>query len=442
MTKIGIISLGCPRNLVDSEVMMGLLKDKGHTIIDEVAKSDIAIVNTCAFIKDAVDESIETILELISLKEKGKIQSIVVAGCLPQRYRQKLKNELSEIDAFVGTGDIPQINTIIKDVLKNKKSFVVTEDPEFIYDDKQKRDLITPPHYVYIKIQEGCANRCSYCLIPEIRGYFRSRPIESILREVKNLSRARSISELNIIGQDTTFYGYDLYKKRRIADLLRSLSRLNKTHWIRLIYTHPAHYDDDLIEVLKKEDSICKYLDLPIQHISDKVLKDMNRKTTARSIRSLIEKLRSNIPNLAIRTTVLIGFPGETDSDFKELINFLKEIRFERLGAFMYSNEEGSRSFHCKNQISEKIKKERLDEVMRLQQKISRDYNKSFLNRRIEVLIDEKSKDKNVYIGRTQFDAPSVDGQVFVKGENLKAGSFVEVKIRDTLEYDLVGETI
>ena len=441
MTKVGIISLGCPRNLVDSEVMMGLLKDKGYQLVDDVTTSDIAIVNTCAFIEDAKAESIETIFDLVGLKAKKKIKYIVAAGCLPQRYKDKLKSELKEVDGFVGTGDIDKIDKIISKI--SKRPLLVSKDPAFIYSHTHPRDLITPAHYAYIKIQEGCDNRCSYCVIPQLRGGLRSRPIESVLKEIKNLSRNNDISELNIVGQDTTFYGYDLYGKKRLAELLRRIARMNKRRWIRLLYTHPAHYSAELIKTIRDEENICNYLDLPIQHISDRVLKAMNRKTHSSSIKSLIEKIRKDIPDVAIRTTVLIGFPGETDSDFRKLLDFIEETRFERLGAFTYSNEEGSRSFSYKNQIPERTKKERLDEVMKLQRRISEGYNRSFLNKTVDVLIDEKdAKDENLFIGRTQFDAPSVDGQIFVKGENLKISDFVKVKITDTLEYDLAGQAV
>jgi ribosomal protein S12 methylthiotransferase len=440
MMKIGIISLGCPRNLVDSEVMMGLLKERGHSVVDEIGKSDVAIVNTCAFIKDATDESLDTIFSLIDLKNKKKIRHIVVAGCLIQRYKKELKKELKEIDGFIGTGDLMNIDSIIGGIEGKNRPFIVSEKPEFVYDSECKRDLIAPRHSVYVKIQEGCGNRCSYCVIPDIRGSLRSRPIEDILKEIKSLSRGNNISEINIIGQDTTFYGQDLYKKRRTAELLRSIAELRKARWIRLLYTHPAHYTEELIEAIRGLDSVCKYIDLPIQHISDKLLKKMNRATTSASIRSLIEDLRERIPRLAIRSTVMVGFPGETDSDFKKLLRFVEETRFERLGTFIYSDEEGSRSFGFRKKVPDKVKKARLDEVMRLQQDISLDHNKSFLNEKIEVLIDEEDRKSGNYIGRTEFDAPSVDGQVFVKGRGLKAGDFVNVFINDTMEYDLVGE--
>lgn len=438
--KVGMISLGCPRNLVDSELILGLLKDKGYTIVSEIARSDIAIVNTCAFIKDATDESLETILSLIALKEKKRIKHIIVAGCLPQRYKKDLRKELKEVDGFIGTSDLMRIDTVIDKVLTKHKGYAVSKVPKLVYSDSHKRDLISPRHSIYIKIQEGCANNCSYCVIPIIRGGLRSRPIDSILKEIKGLSGKKGISELNIIGQDTTLYGYDLYKEKKIPDLLRKIASLNTSKWIRLLYTHPAHYTDDLIAAIRDTDAVCKYVDLPVQHISDKILRKMKRSTSSDSIRLLIGKLRKEIPNMAIRSTVMVGFPGETDSDFKKLLNFIKEVRFERLGAFIYSNEEGSSSYKFKDQITDRVKGERLQAVMELQKEISREYNESFINKRLEVMIDEKNPDEDAgYIGRTEFDAPSVDGQVFVRGGNFAPGDFVNVKIVDTLEYDLVG---
>lgn len=440
MAKISITSLGCPRNLVDSEVMTGFLKKSGHSITESAEDSDIAIINTCAFVKDAADESIDTIVCLADLKRKGRIKSVIVAGCLVQRYKKDLKKELGNVDAFVGTGDIEKITSAINSVTDKKGSFFVSDEPKYIYNDRSPRGLITPPHYAYIKIQEGCSNKCSYCIIPKLRGALRSRPIESILDEVSAFL-ASGVSELNIIGQDTTNYGSDIYKKPRIADLLYRISRLVKDRaWLRLLYTHPAHYTEDLIRVIKENSNICKYLDLPIQHISDRVLKRMKRGTTSSSIRALIERLRKCIPGLAIRTTLIVGFPGEEDADFEKLYNFVKETKFERLGVFAYSNEEGTPSYNYKNQVPEKIRRERLDRIMKLQQKISEEYNRSFLGRTIEVLIDEK--DKDIYLGRTEYDAPSVDGQVYVRGRDLKIGSFVRVKITDTLEYDLAGVAV
>jgi len=428
--------------------MMGALKEKGYEIVSDITISDIAIANTCAFIEDAKVESIDAIFNLVRLKKKNRIKGIIVAGCLPQRYKAKLKNELKEVDGFIGTGDLERIDDIIRDILsaksspkKRRRPHLVSKKPTFLYNHLSPRHLITPAHYAYIKIQEGCSNRCSYCVIPDIRGTLRSRHIDSVLEEARRLIATGGISELNIVGQDTTYYGYDLYKKLRIAELLRAVARLDRSKWVRLLYTHPAHYTDELIETVREEENICKYLDMPIQHISDKVLKKMKRNTTASSMRSLIQRIRKEIPGVAIRTTVLVGFPGETDEDFKELLKFVEEIRFERLGAFIYSNEEGSPSFRYKKQVPEKIRRERFDAVMSLQQKLSERYNSSLINKKIKVLIDEEDdKSKELYIGRTQYDAPSVDGEVFGRAKSLKPGDFVDVNITDTMEYDLVGE--
>lgn len=441
MVNVGIISLGCPRNLVDSEVMLGLLKEKGYNVVERVDESDVALVNTCAFIREATDESLDTIMDLISLKKEKKIKHIIVAGCLTQRYKAGLKDELKEIDGFIGTGDIPKIDSVLDDILKRSRPFIVGDKPTFVYDHRFKREPLTPSHSAYVKIQEGCANRCSYCVIPEIRGDLRSRPMESILEEVKGLKAAGKTSEINIIGQDTTSYGKDLYGKGRISELLRSIAKLKSAQWIRLLYTHPAHYTKDLMETIRDEDTICKYVDLPLQHINDKILKRMNRKTTSNEIRSLIDSLRREIPGLAIRTTAIVGFPGETDNDFKELFAFVKSMRFERLGVFKYSNEEGSLSYNYREQIPEKIKEERLGRVMELQREISTEYNRDFIGKTIKALVDERSGEDR-YLGRTEFDAPSVDGEVHIKGKGLKRGDLVDVTITDTLEYDLVGEVV
>jgi ribosomal protein S12 methylthiotransferase len=442
MAKIGMISLGCPRNLVDSEVMLGMLRDRGHDIMPGIEGSDVAIVKTCAFIKDATEESLETIFSLIELKKAGSVPHIVVAGCLPQRYKKDLRKDLKEIDAFVGTGDIERIGAVIESVLDRKNCYAVSEEPLFVHNHRCKRSFITPPHYAYLKIQEGCSNRCSYCVIPDLRGKLRSRPMESVIEEAEGLA-ASGVSELDIVGQDTTAYGTDIYGKSRLAHLLRSLAGRNTARWIRLLYAHPAHFTGELIDTISRERSICRYVDLPVQHISDGMLKRMNRGIDGASTRALIRELRNSIEGLAIRTTVLVGFPGETGSDFRELMDFLAETRFERLGAFMYSNEEGSRSSSFGGQVPDDVKKERHDAVMRLQQDISREHNSAFLGRELEVLIDEICEDdEGMYIGRTEHDAPSVDGTVFVKGYGLKPGDFTKVRVTDTLEYDLVGEAL
>ena len=443
MEKIGIVSLGCPRNLVDSEIILGSLKKEGYTISDEVGDGlDVFIINTCSFVKSAREESIEMILQAAKLKKEGRIKHLVVAGCLSQAYGGKLLKDLPEVDSIVGTSDFIKINDIVKTLLKNERRCVVSKTPKYLYDERSPRLSLTAPHYAYIKISEGCDNLCSYCIISRLRGRFRSRSVESVIKEVKNISGAGRLKEIDLIGQDTTLFGKDLYGKSVFPELLRSLASLkNSVEWIRVLYTHPAHYTDEFISIVKTGPKICKYLDIPVQHINDKILKRMNRHVTKKDIVALIEKIRKNIPFVALRTSVIVGFPGETEKDFNELLGFLKETRFERLGAFVYSKEEGSKASKFKGQTPEEVKNERFNEVMKCQQQISASINRSFLGKNLKVLLDEKTE-RNKYFGRTEFDAPEVDGGVYVTGKNLKVGEFYKVRITDTLEYDLVGEAV
>lgn len=424
MAKIAILSLGCPKNLVDSEAMLAELIRKGHKIVDDVEKSDIAIVNTCAFIEDAKKESIDAILDLIQLKKEGRIKRLFVAGCLPQRYPKALGKELKEVDEFLGVRDFQETSA-------------------------EKRFLISPAHYAYIKISEGCDNRCKYCIISKIRGSYRSRTIRAVLGEIKELynNSGSRLSEVNLISQDLTYYGMDLYGKLSLTKLLerfcedKFVKATKNLRWIRLLYCHPAHFTDELMGIIKDSERICKYIDLPVQHINNKILKQMGRKITKRRILDLISKLRKNIPNIAIRTSLIVGLPGETDKEFRELLEFMKDVKFERLGIFTYSREEGTPAYNFKNQVSDKIKKQRLDAAMKLQQEIAKEVNAAFLGKTLAVLIDEHQSTMYQYIGRTYADAPEVDGQVFVRSKKiLKPGDFVDVKITDTLEYDLVGE--
>lgn len=437
---IFIVSLGCPRNLVDSEVLEGTLKSKGFRVANSFRKGAIAIVNTCGFIEDAKQESIDIILELAELKKRGEIPCLIVTGCLPQRYRLGITAEISEIDAIFGCSTFTKIPAYLKTILKGRKVCVVSEKPRFLYDHKTPRSVITPRHSVYVKIQEGCMNFCSYCVIPKIRGPFRSRSTESVLREISSL-KASGAKEISLIGQDTTLYGVDRYKSLKLAHLLKKASRIVRGGWLRLLYTHPAHYTDELIDAVRDEPSVCKYLDLPIQHINDKILKRMNRRVTKKNIISLILKLRRRIPNLAVRTSVIVGFPGEAEKDFRELESFIKEFKFDRLGAFVYSQEEGTKAYNFKDQLSREEKSERLERIMKIQKSVSRKNNLAYLGKTVRVLIDEKDPDeKEQYVGRTEHDAPEVDGNVYVKSaRSLKKGDFVDVKIDDTLEYDLVG---
>lgn len=409
--KIGVLSLGCPRNLVDSESILSRLNLKGYSIVD-MEEADIGLINTCAFIDDAKTESIDAILDLIDLKKQGRLKKIIVYGCLVQRYKYALRKELSEIDAWVGRISLNHA----------KHTF-----------------SLTPKQYAYLKICEGCINNCSYCIIPKIKGRFTSMDMDSVLKRVEELN-GNKISELNIIGQDITGYGMDLYGKARLVELLKRIIKVAKNiQRLRLLYLYPSRVTDELLELVRQEQKICKYIDLPIQHINDRILRLMHRQTSKKDILSLIDKIRKEIPDAAIRTSLIVGFPTERDEEFKELVEFIQDIRFERLGVFIYSREEGTPAYRLKGQIPEKIKQERLDTIMSLQQRISQEINREFLGKIMDVLIDEKEQDH--YLGRSQHDAPEVDGIVYVKSKRtLKPGDFIKVKIIDTLEYDLVGE--
>ncbi len=411
--RVGILSLGCPRNLVDSESILGRLKNKGYKIVD-MDKAEVGVINTCAFIEEAKQESIDAILDLVELKKEGKLKKIIVCGCLPQRYKDLLRSELPEIDAFIGKISLNH--------------------------DLQNYSL-TPKHYRYLKICEGCINACSFCVIPSIKGRFASVEKESLIKKAKHFD-IQGISELNIIGQDITGYGLDLYGSFVLPELLNGIVKNTKNiGWIRLLYVYPSRLSDSLLSLMKEEPRICKYIDLPIQHINDRVLKLMNRQTAKKEIMKLIDKIREIIPGVAIRTSLIVGFPSETDANFKELLEFIREVKFERLGAFTYSAEEGTQAATLGGQIPEKIKLERLNAIMIEQQGISCQINQKFLGNTLEVLIDQKENDG--YLGRTQFDAPEVDGLVYVNSSRqLKAGEFVKARIEDTLEYDLVGRVL
>ncbi|MFC1703700.1 30S ribosomal protein S12 methylthiotransferase RimO [Candidatus Omnitrophota bacterium] len=413
---IGIISLGCPRNLADSERILTRLKAKGFKLVD-IKDADTAIINTCSFIKEAKEESIDMILDVIDLKKRGKIKKIIVAGCLPQRYKTELASHLKEVDAFVG-------RLSLENYLPKKYSLV-------------------PKHFSYVKISEGCRNKCTYCVIPSIKGKFVSRSIDSILKEIRFLE-TQGAKEINVIGQDITSYGSDCDNSAGLTDLLKKIIKTTKKiSWIRLLYMHPSHITKDLIELIAKEKKMCKYIDLPLQHINDTILKRMNRKVTKVEVVKLITLVRKAIPGVVLRTSFIVGFPGETEAAFKELLNFMKEVKFERLGAFMYSREEDTPAYSFKNQIPEKIKKQRYEALMLCQQEIATEINRQFLKKELEILIDEKGQGGGVYLGRTQCDAPEVDGIVYVRSKKrLKPGDFVRGKIVDTHEYDLVAQKL
>ena len=440
MKKIYVLSLGCSRNLVDSEVLQGLFKEKDFIIVDEPVDADLAIVNTCGFIQEAKQESIDMILRLVELKKTGNPKKIIITGCLSQRYPAELMNEIKEIDGVFGTSDYVSIPGFLDTIASGKRVTEVSSTPSFLYDNTNTRVFLTPEHYTYLKIQEGCSNRCSYCIIPDLRGPLRSRTIASILAEAKKIKSERKIKELILVAQDITAFGTEGEGKETLSLLLKKLAPIMSDGWIRLLYTHPAHFTKELVSVIAETDNICRYIDLPIQHINNEILKKMNRRVTAEKMKYFISCLRDRMKDVVLRTSVIVGFPGETDKQFTELLDFLKETKFERLGAFIYSPEEGTPAAVFPEQIPEDVKRERFDAVMRLQQDISRDNNLEYLGKTLRVLIDEEvSGVPDRFIGRSCMDAPEVDGNIYVEGHNVSIGDFVDVEITGTMEYDLIG---
>ncbi|MFR4161456.1 MAG: 30S ribosomal protein S12 methylthiotransferase RimO [Paraclostridium sordellii] len=440
MLKIALESLGCSKNLVDAEIMMGILNRKGYKLVGDFEDADIILVNTCGFIESAKQESIDTILDLAQLKETGNLKLLIVTGCLAQRYAKELQEEIPEIDAIVGTGSYQQIDEIIEG-LKKENNIVSLNDIEFAYNEDLPRYVTTPDYMAYLKIGEGCDNHCTYCIIPKLRGKYRSRKMEDILREAKDLA-SKGVKELVVIAQDTTKYGFDLYNEAKLPQLLEELAQIEGIKWIRIMYSYPESITEELVKVMKKYDNICNYFDMPIQHASNSVLKLMNRHTTKEDIKAKVEMIRSYIPDATLRTTIIVGFPGETEEDFKELVEFAKEVKFDRLGAFAYSREEDTPADKLPNHLEEDVKIRRRDELMLVQQEISKELNTQKVDNEYEVLIEEQIEDK-VYIGRTQGDAEEIDSIVYVKSDNkLNLGDFVNVKINNALEYDLMGDVV
>jgi ribosomal protein S12 methylthiotransferase len=429
LKRVSAISLGCPKNLVDTEVMLGLLKNAGYEITFNPDSAEILIINTCSFIKSAVEESKTTINAALK-----KNQKIIVTGCLVQRYQDKLLQEFPDIAYIVAPGEIYKIDKII-----NNSQKIYLDIPKFIYSHTTPRLLTTLNFTAYIKIADGCNNLCSYCLIPKLRGKFRSRKVESIVEEAEKLA-SLGVKEIILIAQDTTFYGADIYGSPRLAQLIQELVKIEQIKWIRIMYTHPEHLTDDVISIISEEDKICPYIDIPLQHIDDKILKNMNRPIPSYRIRELINKLRKTIPDITLRTSIMVGFPGEGEAEFEKLIEFVQEIEFDHLGVFKYSKEEGTLASSMPQQVPEKIKEDRLIKIMQLQQQISAKKLKNKLGKTIEVVI-ERIIDKVTY-ARSKYDAPDIDGLVIINGEVGKVGEFVKVKIIDSKEYDLIGKKV
>jgi len=435
------VSLGCDKNLVDSEVMLGLLRDKGYSLTNEESEADIIVVNTCCFIHDAKEESIQTILEMAEYKKYGRLQVLLVSGCLAQRYQTEIINEIPEVDAVIGTTATDKIVEAIEEALKGKKAERYA-DLQALPLPKTNRVNTTGGYYSYLKIAEGCDKFCTYCIIPSLRGKFRSVPMERLIEEAKFLAEG-GVKELTLIAQETTVYGVDLYGKKMLPELLDKLCEIEGIEWIRLLYCYPEEITDELIETMKRQPKICHYLDMPIQHAADTVLKRMGRRTTHKELIDLINKLRREIPDIALRTSLITGFPQETEEEHQELLEFVKEAGFERLGVFTYSKEENTPAARMKGQITKKVKVQRQKELMKLQQQISKKRGEEKVGRTIRVMIEGKLPEDDIFIGRSYMDAPNVDGFVFVHSkDSYLSGEFVDVKITQAKEYDLVGEAI
>ena len=437
--NILFISLGCDKNLVDTEVMLGMLASRGYQMVEEETKADVIVINTCCFIHDAKEESIQTILDMARYKEEGRLKALVVTGCLAQRYKQEIIDEIPEVDVVLGTTSYDKIVEAVEEALEGK-SEVELADINALPLPETKRLVTTGGHYAYLKIAEGCDKHCTYCIIPKVRGNYRSVPMERLIKEAQELAD-QGVKELILVAQETTVYGQDIYGEKSLHKLLKELCQIKGIRWIRLLYCYPEEIDDNLIQVMKEEPKICHYLDLPIQHASDAILKRMGRRTTQAELVEIVNKLRREIPDIVLRTTLISGFPGETQEDHEELMGFVDEMEFDRLGVFTYSPEEDTPAATMPDQVAEEVKEARRDEIMELQQEISYDKGTDRIGQELLVMIEGKVADESAYIGRTYGDAPKVDGYIFVQtGELLMTGDFAKVRVTGALEYDLIGE--
>ena len=440
--KILFVSLGCDKNLVDTENMLGILKNKGFEFTDDEWEADIIAINTCCFIGDAKQESINTILEMAEHKKDARCKVLVVAGCLAHRYQDEIIKEIPEVDAFVGTSSYDKIDDMINSVLEEKGISNFVEDANRMPMVEADRIVTTPGYYEYLKIAEGCDKHCTYCVIPKVRGSFRSFPIEYLVNQTKKLVEG-GVKEIILVAQETTLYGVDLYGKKSLPKLLHNLGLIEGLEWIRILYCYPEEINDELIEAIKNEPKVCHYLDMPIQHASDNILKRMGRRTSKQELTDIVAKLRSEIPDIALRTTLITGFPGETDVDHEEVMQFIDECEFDRLGVFTYSREEDTVAAQMPDQIDEAIKEKYRDELMQLQQEISADRSAAMIGRTVRVMIEGFIPEDNTYVGRSYKDAPNVDGLVFVECDReLMSGDFIDVKITGSTEYDLIGTIV
>lgn len=437
--KILFISLGCDKNLVDTEVMLGMLASRGYEMTNDEQEADIIVINTCCFIHDAKEESIQNILEMAEYKKNGSAKALIVTGCMAERYRQEILDEIPEVDEVLGTTAYDRILDAVDAALAGQHE-VMTADLDALLLPETKRLVTTGGHFAYLKIAEGCDKHCTYCIIPKIRGNFRSVPMERLLKEAQDLAE-QGVKELILVAQETTLYGKDLYGEKSLPKLLRELCKISGIRWIRILYCYPEEITDELIQVMKEEPKICHYLDLPIQHANDTILKRMGRRTSKQELINIVQKLRKEIPDICLRTTLITGFPGETQEQHEEVMEFIDTLEFDRLGAFTYSPEEDTPAATFEDQIDEEVKEDRQADIMELQQEIAFDKAEDMIGREVLVMIEGKVADENAYVGRTYRDAPNVDGLIFINTDvELISGDFAKVKVTGALDYDLIGE--
>lgn len=439
--NVGVVSLGCAKNLVDTETMLGILSKEGYQLVTKEEEADILIVNTCGFIESAQQESINTILQLAQYKNSGRCKVLIVAGCLAERHNTELQKEIPEIDGIIGTGNFTEILEVLNKTLEGKK-YLTYGNQDYTFQENLPRILSTPSYTAYLKIADGCDHFCTYCIIPYLRGGYRSRKIEDVLREAEELSK-KGVKELVIIAQDITEYGKDIYGDYKLGELLQELVKIKNIQWIRLLYSYPENITNELIDIIKNNKKICNYIDIPLQHISDAILKSMGRRITKEEIINLIEKLRTSIPDIVLRTSLIVGFPGEQAHHFNELLEFVKQIKLDHVGVFAYSMEENTPAAKLINQIDEEIKKQRQDKIMEIQQSISLKKNEKKIGQVYRVLVEGKADAENIYYGRSYEHAPDIDGLIYFKSHSpVEIGSFYSVKINKSFEYDLLGDVI
>lgn len=436
--KIKIVTLGCDKNLVDSEIMSGLIYERGYELVENEEDATVIIVNTCGFIDAAKEESVNTILRLADLKETAELKALIVSGCLTQRYKEQLLDEMPEIDGIVGTGDFDKINDIVDEALQGSKPIRVG-NPVFDYDRILPRKVATPRYTAYVKIAEGCDNNCTFCSIPIMRGKFRSRTMESILAEVALLAE-QGVKEISLIAQDSTNYGVDLYDGFKLPELMNKVSEIPGVEWVRLHYAYPGFFTEELMDTIASNPKICKYIDMPLQHSEDSILKRMRRPGRQRDSRELVNKIRERIPGVALRTSIIVGFPGETDEDFDRLCDFIREMKFDRLGVFTYSSEEDTPATRLPDHVPDEVKEWRANMLMEIQRQVSKEVSEKRIGDILEVLVERYDGRNDVFIGRSQFDAPEIDGEVFISGQPLSIGEIAKVRITHALEFDLAGE--